>query len=93
MSLNWTHHHLVKNIIKFFEQMDREQPDEGWGCKADSLERIDKEMEYRTPKQQVIKSGVVCCGTCGHRVKDGYTYCNHCGQEQISIYKKGGGAQ
>ena len=44
MSLNWTHHHLVKNIIKFFEQMDNEQPGEGWGCKADSQISI-KEKE------------------------------------------------
>ena len=38
---------------------------------------------YRIEKKPVIKSGVVCCGTCGHRVKKGYTYCNHCGQKQL----------
>ena len=38
---------------------------------------------YRKAKAQVIKSGVTCCGTCGHRVKKGYTYCNHCGQKQL----------
>lgn len=92
MSLNWTHHHLLNKLIDFFEQMDREQPDKSWLCKAYSLELIDKEIEYRMPKEQVVKSGVVCCGTCGHRIKDGYTYCNHCGQKQISIYEKGGGA-
>lgn len=38
---------------------------------------------YRIAKPQVMKSGVMCCGTCGHRVKKGYTYCNHCGQRQL----------
>lgn len=47
-----------------------------------SRTEIVKEMAYRFPKEQVVKSGVVCCGTCGHRVKAGYTYCNHCGQKQ-----------
>lgn len=85
MSLNETHCHLVKKIIEVFKQMEKEQPGEGWICKAETLEHIDKEMEYRIPKKQVMKSGVTCCGTCGHRVKTKYTYCNHCGQAQIFI--------
>lgn len=79
---------LINKLAEFFQQHDREQPGEGWICKANAMERVSEEMNFRIPKQQVIKSGVVCCGTCGHRVKDGYTYCNHCGQEQLPINKK-----
>ena len=88
MSLNDTHCHLVKDIIEVFNQMEKELPGEGWIYKAETLEHIEKEMGYRVPKKQVMKSGVTCCGTCGHRVKDKYTYCNHCGQAQIFINKK-----
>lgn len=87
-SLNLINRNMVKNLIKLFKQMEIEQPGEGWICKADSLAHIEKEMAYRIPKKQVMKSGVTCCGTCGHRVKDKYTYCNHCGQAQIFINKK-----
>lgn len=88
MSFHWTHRRIVEDLIRFFKQMEREEPGEGWICKADSLALIEKEMDYRIPKQQVMKSGVTCCGTCGHRVKTKYTYCNHCGQAQIFIKKK-----
>lgn len=40
---------------------------------------------YRQAKAQIFKSGVACCGTCGHRVKKGYTFCNHCGQRQKEV--------
>ena len=88
MSLNWEHHRLVKNIIDFLNYMEKDEPGEGWIYKAETLEHIEKEMGYRIPKKQVMKSGVTCCGTCGHRVKNKYTYCNHCGQAQIFINKK-----
>ena len=81
---------LINKLMEFFERMDRDQPGEGWIFKAITMEKAVNELPYRMPKSQVIKSGVVCCGTCGHRVKDGYTYCNHCGQEQGRLEKRGG---
>lgn len=83
---------LVENLHKFFMQMDEQDPGEGWNFKAFTMEKTLTAMKYREEKPQVIKSGVVCCGTCGHRVKDGYTYCNHCGQKQGKLEKQGGGA-
>lgn len=82
---------MLENLQKYFICLDARQPDKGLADKAKTLEKVIAELSYRLSKPQIIKSGVVCCGTCGHRVKDGYTYCNHCGQKQGNI--RGGDAQ
>lgn len=53
-------------------------------------DRMIKELAYREPKPPIIKCKVVCCGTCGHRVKRGYTYCKYCGQKQGKLENEGG---
>ena len=73
---------LIEQLHKHFEQMNWQDPGKGWIFDVYTMEKAYTAMKYREEKPQVIKSGVVCCGTCGHRVKDGYTYCNHCGQKQ-----------
>lgn len=79
---------MLVNLQTFFKDLDKKQPDKGWLDKVKALEKVIAELSYRLSKPQIIKSGVVCCGTCGHRVKDGYTYCNHCGQKQGKLEKE-----
>lgn len=80
---------MLKTLAAWFWQWGKVTPNEGWATKAAALEEVAEELSYRDEKQQIIKSGVTCCGTCGHRVKDRYTYCNHCGQKQLLIGEGG----